>query len=93
MVEKIIWSNRASQNFDFITEYLITNWGEKVLKKFKLKLEDRLSNLKHNPNIGYKSSKNSIYQKTLITDHYLLVYRYSKNIITIIRIKHRSQNK
>ena len=93
MVEKIIWSNKASENFDSITEYLIANWGEKVLIDFKNALSLKLETLKANPNLGFKSSRYSAYRRTLLKNHYLLIYSYSKNIITINRIKHSSQNK
>ena len=93
MENKIVYSPKAMQQLREIYFYLDNNWGVKVLRNFEVSLKLKEKLLIQQPNIGFKSSKNSIYQKTLITERYLLVYRYSKNIVTIIRFKHSSQNR
>ncbi len=93
MERKIVWSDTALDNLDRITEYLKLNWGNKVLDKFHSKLYSKINLLLLHPDLGSKTAKYSLYRNFLITKKYLLIYRYDKEELIIIRIKHSSQNK
>ncbi len=93
MENQVVYSNKAIQQLELIYDCLIKNWGLAVLQNFEKELKEKEKLLEKNPNKGYKNSKHSKYRKTIVGKHYILVYAFSKNIVSIVRIKHSSQNK
>lgn len=47
MALKIIWSEEADFNLDSIIKYLQSNWTEKELKNFSVKLDEQISLIAH----------------------------------------------
>jgi len=88
MEKEIAWTAIAQNDFWEIVSYLKSDWPEKVLSRFEDVLHQKITLLKRQPNIGFKSSKYSRFRKTLVTRHYMLIYSVTKEDIVIHRLKH-----
>ena len=93
MEREIIISKNAAEDFKNIIFYIKNNWQQKVLIDFIENVEGKYLLLKQQPNLGYKTSKYSRFRQTIIGKHYILIYKYSRKEIFIVRIKHSSQNR
>lgn len=92
MEKEIVWTEVAQKDFSQITVYLKENWSESVLNNFSEALFLKMQLLQKHPNIGFKSTKYSRFRKTLIAEHYMLIYSILKNNIVIHRLKHTSSS-
>ncbi len=66
---KIVWSPKATQDFDLILEYLQKEWGQSELESFFKKTIRILNTIKQNPKMFIDISKKKkcekrIYYKT-----------------------------
>lgn len=79
----IVWSKSAEKNYLKVQEYLTKHWTKKEI----LRLENRLNRLLQNV-ISFKTicpnSKKINLHKCVVDENNSLVYRMSKNQLTII---------
>jgi addiction module RelE/StbE family toxin len=90
MEKEVVWTDTSAKDFLEIAQYLKENWPDKVFDKFFSQLQLKVALLKHQPNVGHRSSKFSRFRKTLITRHYLLIYSVVNRHIVVHRLKHTS---
>ncbi len=86
MVKEVVWLKKASENFDNIIQYLITDWSALVAEDFYKSTMSIIYNLKEFPALGSVSNKSKVLRKVLISKHNYLVYRIKGDRIIIIRI-------
>ena len=48
---KILWTDEAIRNLEQILNYIATNWTEKEVSNFKIKLSEQLNIISKFPNI------------------------------------------
>ncbi len=51
MAKEIIWSERADRSFNNIIDYLLTHFTEREVSRFILKVNDKISFIRINPNM------------------------------------------
>lgn len=90
MEKEIVWTIVAQKDFWEIVTYLKESWPERVLDRFHTTLLFKSQLLKKQPYIGSKSSRYSKFRKTLVTQHYMMIYSVTKEHIVIHRLKHTS---
>jgi addiction module RelE/StbE family toxin len=88
MEKEIAWTPIAQNDFWEIVSYLKSDWPVKVLNRFEKILNQKITILKKQPKLGFRSSKYSRFRKTLVTRHYMLIYSVTKEHIVIHRLKH-----
>lgn len=88
MEKEIVWTTVARKDFWDIINYLSENWPDSVLENFSNALRVKTQLIQVQPKIGFKSSKYSRFRKTIITEHYILIYSIKKEHIVIHRLKH-----
>jgi len=86
MALEIIWSEEADFNLDSIIKYLQSNWTEKELKKFSVKLEEQLSLISEFPLLYKQSPRLQGTHECILTKHNSLFYIVDKSSIYILSI-------
>lgn len=76
MVQKIIWSDDAIETFGEADKYLLDNFSQNDLDRFKDKIEHKLLVLKSNPRLGKKATKRRNTYVTVINKRVVLYYQY-----------------
>jgi plasmid stabilization system protein ParE len=86
MERKIIWSSRASSDFENILIYLETDWSLRISETFYAEAFHRVSSICAYPEISIQSLTIPEWRKILITKHNILVYKIERNKITVLNI-------
>lgn len=92
MALKIIWSEEADFNLDSIIKYLQSNWTEKELKNFSVKLDKQISLIAEFPLLYKHSKRLQGTRECVITNHNSLFYIVDKTSIYILSIWDNRQN-
>lgn len=92
MALKIIWSEEADFNLDSIIKYLQSNWTEKELKNFSVKLDEQISLVAQFPLLYKQSKRLQGARECVITKHNSLFYIVDKASIYILSIWDNRQN-
>jgi len=85
MSSRILWSDRAKNDFRNILIYLTETWSSKEVLKFVDKIERDILLLISNPEIGIVSKKKSI-RKLVISKQTSLYYKIIRGDIYIITL-------
>ncbi len=84
MALEILWSKRAERNFDNILEFLLDQWGEKVVSAFVKKVYDFLEILAGFPEIGTIENKEKGIRGFTIVKQIHLFYRIKGDNIILL---------
>jgi len=89
MALKIIWSRRAEQGYDSITNYLIENWTEREVKLFLQEISKFLELLSENPRMLQRSKGRKNLYRGPINRLTIITYRLypRKRVIEIVNIR------
>ena len=78
MVKEIIWTPIAIETFDNILEYLAANFGEKSVKDFVQRVDNKLKLIQSRPRMFRRSAHRPNTYITVIKRKTTLTYRYKK---------------
>ncbi len=80
---KIIWSAEAEKTYFETLEFIFNNWNIKTVESFEEKVFHILDLISENNKLFPASKKKSIY-KAVISKQTSVIYRISKNEITLL---------
>ena len=89
---KVIWTQKASTDFQSIVLYLEKEWTTKEVKIFVSLLDNTIESISLNPLIFQAAKKEKTIRKCILTKHNSLYYSVNKDIITILTIFDNRQN-
>jgi plasmid stabilization system protein ParE len=75
MAAEIRWSDRATEDFHEVIDYLLNNWSEEIALRFIEIVEYRLHQVSLQPKIGLLSIRDKGVRSVVITKHNKLYYR------------------
>lgn len=87
------WTLSAENDFDKITDYIVENWGESVLRKFLDITNNNIRIIVSFPTLFPIIHKKKKVRKCVLTKQNTLYYRLVKNEIQILRIFDTRQNR
>jgi len=83
---KLIWSQEAINNLEEILDYLITNWSQKEVIRFKKKLSRQIDLIIQFPNMFPVSVYNTELRKAVLSKQTTLFYKIKGNEIYLVYI-------
>ena len=86
MPKQVIWSPLSERDFNNILDYLLENWGSKVVTRFIDIVEDLIEQISLNPKQFPVIHKKLKVRKCVITKHNTLYYRDRRDYVDILRI-------
>lgn len=89
---KIFWADEAVKNLEQIIEHLSTNWTEKEVNHFKLKLSEQLRIIVKFPKVFPISETTPRLRKAVVTKQTLLFYQVKEKTIYIAYLFDSRQN-
>jgi plasmid stabilization system protein ParE len=92
MALKIFWTNKASNNFENILEYLEVEWGNQVTKRFIKDVYDFLEVLVEFPEIGSIENKEKGIRGFTLIRQINIFYRITIDKIIILGLFNNRQN-
>lgn len=88
---KIIWSDKAEEDFKQNIEYLFQEWNEEVVKNFTFEAERVLKIIEITPRVFQKHQKKNVYIVP-ITKHITLFYDVKRKEIQLLRFWNNFKN-
>jgi toxin ParE1/3/4 len=85
-------SSLAKNDLVAITEYTIQQWGEAQADKYLEQLENGLSKVQNNPNIGRIRTDISDRHRSILVEKHIIIYFVQDNKIFVSRILHQSRD-
>ncbi|HXN10871.1 MAG TPA: type II toxin-antitoxin system RelE/ParE family toxin [Steroidobacteraceae bacterium] len=82
-------SPKAQQDLIDILRYTRAHWGDEQLLVYRDKLNDALSLITHNPEIGHLSPVLPSTHRVLAVGSHLIIYRHQVQVIGVVRILHQ----
>jgi plasmid stabilization system protein ParE len=86
MVFEVVWSARATQDFENIIIYLDQNWSEKTARDYADKIDKVLQIISKMPFLYPKISRKKNVRKCLVVKQNAMYFRVKKRTITILTI-------
>ena len=90
--KNVLWSPSAKKDIENITDYLIKEWGTRIVSNFLSKLNWIISQIVINPKQYPKINSKLKIRKCVITKQNTLFYRIKGTKVEIIRIYDTRQN-
>lgn len=87
MVNKIIWTELAIEDYHQVVHYLLEEWNEQVALNFILKVEAFERDLVITPLSGQVAYKDSTVRGKLVTRHNKIYYRITGDFIQILQMR------
>ena len=88
---KLVWSDKAEEDFACNIEYLYRDWNEEVVLDFTAETERVLKIIRNTPRAFRKDKKTNVHCAS-ITKHITLFYDVRKNEIVLLRFWNNYQN-
>jgi plasmid stabilization system protein ParE len=85
VVEEVVWSNRAINDFNKVIAYLLENWSEKEVGAFIRATERTVGYIIEHPKMFRSTAKRNVHE-ALITRHNLMRYHVAGSHIHILTI-------
>lgn len=76
MVQKIIWSPEALNNYLQILQYLQEKWTDREALNFADRVDKKIAILERNPRLGSVKNKKLNIHKTTLHKKVILIYKY-----------------
>jgi plasmid stabilization system protein ParE len=92
MVFEIIWTERATRDFENTIDFLVENWSEKTAKDYADKIDKVLHIISRMPFLYPKISRKKNVRKCLVVKQNAMYFRVKKRTITILTIFDTRQN-
>ena len=89
---KILWTDEAIRNLEQILNYIATNWTDKEVNNFKIKLSEQLNIISKFPNIFPSSNITPRLRKAVLTKQTIIFYEVREQVIYIAYIFDSRQN-
>lgn len=87
----IFWTNKAQSDLENLEDFLIENWGFKVLEDFYEILEKKIV-LLENGNLIHQKYEDMNFHKLLITKHNYIIYEVSEHQINLLHMINNFRN-
>lgn len=88
---KLIWSDKAEEDFAYNVEYLYRDWNEEVVLDFTTETARVLKIIRNTPRAFRKDKKTNAHCAA-ITKHITLIYDVRQKEIELLRFWNNSQN-
>jgi plasmid stabilization system protein ParE len=89
---KLIWSQESINNLEEILDYLITNWSQKEVTRFKKKLARQIDLIIQFPKMFPVSIYNAELRKAVLSKQTTLFYKIKGNEIYLVYIFVNARN-
>jgi len=89
---RILWTDEAIRNLEQILNYIATNWTDKEVDKFKIKLSAQLNIISKFPNIFPSSNTTPRLRKAVLTRQTIIFYEVREQVIYIAYMFDSRQN-
>ena len=86
MALKIVWADEANEGLDEIIEYLEQRWTEKEIRKFFIRLEDCLEQIKSAPQRQKDSIRKPGTKEYQHSSQTTIFYTYDDKVVNILRV-------
>jgi len=83
---KIIWSQRALDELDSITDYLFTHWGEEIASNYMKRIDTLISHILDIPRMYPESRVKKGVRRCVISKHNTLYYMLMSDGVEIITV-------
>lgn len=83
---KLRWSQESITDLEDILSYLSNNWSERIINKFKKKLNRELELIVQNPFMFPKSAFNPELRKAVLSKQTSIFYLIKDNTIFLVHI-------
>ncbi|MDG1330856.1 MAG: type II toxin-antitoxin system RelE/ParE family toxin [Crocinitomicaceae bacterium] len=83
---KLIWTNRALDEYEAVLEHLLDKWTLKEARKFIVNMDSVLSKIQNNPNMFKASRAHTYLRKAKITKLNSMIYHVDDEEIIVLRI-------
>jgi len=89
---KVLWTDEAIKNLGQILNYIATNWTDKEVDEFKIKLSEQLNIIGKFPHIFPSSIITPRLRKAVLTKQTIIFYELKEQVIYIAYIFDSRQN-
>lgn len=89
---KIVWTNKAIANLDFIIEYLARNWTENEISAFFKKLDKRINIIAQRPLLYPLTKNRKNVRRSVLTPQITIYYRINKRAVELLTLFDNRQN-
>lgn len=89
---KILWSIKATKDLENIIHYLETNWSEKEIQNFNIKLNKAISLIAARPKLFRATNYRKSLRKCVLTKQTTLYYQEIDSVIYIVTLFDNRQN-
>ena len=83
---KVIWSAEAVRNIEDIIQYLQTNWTDKEIRKFFVKLDKRIALISSRPLIFPSTQTKAQAHRSVLSKQTTIYYKVLKDQILILAL-------
>lgn len=87
----IFWTNRAKSDLENLEDFLIENWGFKVVEDFYEILEKKIA-LLENGNLIHQKYEGTDFHRLLITKHNSIIYEITEHQINLLHMINNFRN-
>lgn len=88
----LLLSREAEDDLRDILQYTFERWGQAQVSGYKNILDKALSALRQSPNIGHRRLDLSADYRTLLAGRHIIIYRFTKDVVYVVRILHESRD-
>jgi len=86
MIKPVVFTPNARADLENIADYLMLEWGSRVLENFLLLYEERVNTIASHPARYPVIHQASLLRKTVLTKHNIVLYREKENCIEIVAV-------
>lgn len=92
MTYDLLLSPLAQNDLTAIFEYTIQQWGDNQADKYLEQIQNGLSKIQNNPNIGRVRTDISDRHRSILVEKHIIIYIMQNNQIFVSRILHHSRD-
>jgi plasmid stabilization system protein ParE len=89
---KLLWSDKALVDLQYIINYLTEHWTQKEIKNFAKRLDKRLDLITSNPKLFPRSTKRKSIRRSVLTKQTVIYYEVKGRVINIVTLFDSRQN-
>ncbi len=92
MLKEIIFAPDALHDLSSIASYSKTRWGEQRTKRYLQAIQQKISELSQNPEMG--TPRENLFEniRSLMVNSHIIYYRLNQKSLEIVRILHGRQD-
>jgi plasmid stabilization system protein ParE len=86
MPKKIVWTEKAALDFEYIIDFLLKKWTTKIANDFIDNIDNRLILISKYPTLYPTINANRDLHKCVVNSHNSIIYLNSKHKIEVVRV-------